>query len=1066
MNAISKNFLVGLLLITLIVCASPIKAQSYDFKVYDSNIGLPSNYVYCMEQGYDGYLWMGTGEGLVKYDGLRFFNYNVNDSLANDFIRDLFISKDGTVWIGHDNGDISNYDGEKFHKLLIPETSSLIRDICETESGDIWAVEQNNGLIKLDRNLNYKLYFDKKYFRRKLFYSIYALSDNKFLVGTNDGLLKVTLNSDGIEEVQKIKSIPEVIINAITKRKMADDEYWIATADKGFYLYKDQHDETDIVTNNNLCLFFDIDRENITDIIEEDAGDVLLSTWGNGVIKLIYDPVSQTFSESMNFSQANGLNNNYILDILYDREGDYWFATYGGGVSALINDYFLYYNLEEIGFKNNNVNSVIHEGSDLWMGLDNGLLKTDPYCFANHEFYDKFQGIPNDIITGFYYDSEESLWVSTLHKGLYKRKNGSLHFDRYNYTNSNLGNHINDIDGNNGKIYLATADGFFIIDRISGKLVKLNTEKGLPHNNINFVYIDNSNQIWIGPKSSGICKIDVDKLSVEVHRLDQTPVDVADLTQDLDGNLWLATGGKGVLKYNESDTIEAITVQNGLSKNFCHSITCDSQNRLWVCHQPGLSCIDLNNNRTIRVFGYESNMGGDFQQVWKDRNNTLWFASSQGVIQYFPDMDKPSIVPPMLNFTNIEINGKKYKPGDKIDLPYPYGKNYIFKFDFIGISFKNPEGVSYRFKLEKVGNEPGSDWSNFDTKNYKEYEYMQDGHYIFKILAYNANGVATSNPLSVEFIVQPPIWKKFWFYLVIIVVFVYLIYLFIRYRERKLVMQKQLLQKEVASQTVMLRKQKAEIERKNRDITDSINYAKKIQASILPPLSQLRSVFPESFVYYLPRDIVSGDFYWFHQSKDYFLISVADCTGHGVPGAFMSMIGSTLLNDIIKSTSETSPANILENLDREIKVLLQKNSVGQTQDGMDISIVEIHIPTRRIRLASAKRPVLLYIKDELSIYKGSRRSIGEEMVDSDRQFVNIEYQLNKGDSIYLFSDGYTDQFGGPLGKKFMKVGVQNLLQQIKDKPMIEQHELVEQNFVNWKGELDQIDDVIFVGLRL
>jgi serine phosphatase RsbU (regulator of sigma subunit) len=630
-----------------------------------------------------------------------------------------------------------------------------------------------------------------------------------------------------------------------------------------------------------------------------------------------------------------------------------------------------------------------------------------------------------------------------------------------------LGNQINDIEGYNNRIYLATTGGLFIIETDkNNKVTHLTTERNLPHNSINFVFRDRENNIWIGPKTSGICKVDIDNLNIEVHRLDQTPVDVAGMTQDISGKLWLATRGKGVLGYSE-DKLQVISVQNGLAKNFCHSIETDTQNRLWVCHHPGLSCIDLNTMQ-IRTYSHDNRMGGDFQQVWKDKNNTLWFASSDGAIQYFPDRDKPNQVPPTINFTSVEINKQKYPVDQNIVLPYPYGKNYSYKFSFIGISFKNPHGVTYKYKLEEEGKENATEWVDLGSNSFKDYEFLPDGVYTFKVLAINADGISSPTPIQIKIEILPPIWKRWWAYLLGLAILGYLIFKMIRLREQKLIQQKQRLQKEVASQTIILRKQKAEIEKKNRDITDSINYAKRIQASILPPLSELRSAFPDSFIFFLPRDIVSGDFYWVYQSKDYFLACIADCTGHGVPGAFMSMIGSTLLNDIVRAQPELSPAEILESLDREIKILLQKNSIDQTQDGMDISIIEIHMPSKRIRVASAKRPVFLYTSNELSIYKGTRRSIGEMLNSNDEAsaFVNIEYQLEKGDSIYMFSDGYPDQFGGPMGKKFMKIGVTNLLEQIRHKPMEEQFELVKSNFTNWKGEMEQVDDVIFMGIRL
>jgi serine phosphatase RsbU (regulator of sigma subunit) len=223
---------------------------------------------------------------------------------------------------------------------------------------------------------------------------------------------------------------------------------------------------------------------------------------------------------------------------------------------------------------------------------------------------------------------------------------------------------------------------------------------------------------------------------------------------------------------------------------------------------------------------------------------------------------------------------------------------------------------------------------------------------------------------------------------------------------------------------------------------------------------------PESFIFFRPRDIVSGDFYWFNRSGDKLVVCCADCTGHGVPGAFMSMIGTTMLNDIFKSPEIKSPADMLERLDMEIKILLQSNNDSESTDGMDISVVEIHLPTNRVRLASAKRPVYLYINDELSIYKGNRRSIGDPLTAGNNSpFVNIEYQCNKGDSIYLFTDGYSDQFGGPKGKKFMTAGVKRMVSDIHNLAAEEQFNVVEKTFYNWKGDDPQIDDVLFMGLK-
>ncbi len=1054
-----------LILITVFSFGETVSnAQSLDFKNFDSDKGLPQNFVYCIAQDHSGYLWIGTGEGLVKYDGIKFMTYTTRDSLSSDFIHSIFVDQKNTVWLGHKNGTFSYFQNNQFHKIIPNNNSSSpVRSICQDTHQNIWAVIQNSGLIKIDTNKEVTTYFQSDLFGNKLYYSMELIDNYNILLGTSEGLEILHLDSDGLpKNIETIDDISYTNVNAIVKRRAINNEYWIATEDEGFFLFQYDKRNTEHITTNDLCIKFDIQNENIIDIYEDENGNLLLGTWGNGVIKLFFDPASQSFKESFQFSTANGLSHNYIKQILSDNEGNYWIATYGSGISVLVNDYFVRYDLEDIGFKQQKAISVMANKSNLWIGLDNGFLKVDPFCFANHEFYDTPLGIPIDKITGFEYDNTGKIWVASENNGLYYRNPTELKFHRYQYSNDIIDNKINDFDIVNNKLLLATIGGFFIIDIPTGKIEKLTTQRGLPHNNINFVYVDDQSQIWIGPKSSGICR--VDSTNIEIHKLAKTPIDVSGMTEDNDGNIWLSTIGKGVLKYN-NDTLESISVADGLTKNYCYDIICDKKNRLWVCHWPGMSSINLENHQ-IRKYGFEQDLGGDFYKLWEDREKNIWIASSNGVIKYYPDRDTKNMVAPTLNFTDISISGKSYINQKDITLPYPYGKDkYNLRFGFIGISFKNPTAVTYKYKMQKDGDEE-SDWVDIGTNNFREYEFLPDGRYTFKVEASNADGISTHKPITVKITIRPPFWKKLWFYLSLIVLLVILIYLIIKYRERQLKHQKEILEQEVASQTVLLRKQKAEIEQKNQDITDSITYAKRIQKSILPPIEELNHIFPESFIFFNPRDIVSGDFYWFKRKKDIFVLCCADCTGHGVPGAFMSMIGTTLLNDIFKLPNINSPSEMLERLDNDIRVLLQKGMEENSKDGMDISIVEINISTRKIRLASAKRPVFLYINNELTVYNGTRRSIGDDELVSGSRFINFEYDCSKGDTIYLFSDGYTDQFGGPREKKIMKTGIKKLLEEIHNKPMKKQGEIVRDNFFNWKGELEQIDDVLFMGIKI
>ena len=315
--------------------------------------------------------------------------------------------------------------------------------------------------------------------------------------------------------------------------------------------------------------------------------------------------------------------------------------------------------------------------------------------------------------------------------------------------------------------------------------------------------------------------------------------------------------------------------------------------------------------------------------------------------------------------------------------------------------------------------------------------------------------------------IKPPFWKTWWFITLSIIIGAGAIYFYIKYRERKQKALQEYLENELNARTKEVVEQKELLEIKNRDITDSINYAQRIQQSILPSVNTINENFSGAFVYYKPRDIVSGDFYWYDRvNDDKFLIVCADSTGHGVPGAFMSMIGTTLIKDICIRKDIDSPSAVLQQLDRELQSTLNQNiDAERAHDGMDIIVCEIDVNTHYMRFSSAMRPLILYKDKELQYVKGTKASIGGDP-KAEKRFENVGFQLHEGDIIYMFSDGYPDQFGGPRGKKFKLDRVKNMLADVCDKSMENQQEYVSKTFDEWRGRLQQVDDVLFMGVRI
>lgn len=260
--------------------------------------------------------------------------------------------------------------------------------------------------------------------------------------------------------------------------------------------------------------------------------------------------------------------------------------------------------------------------------------------------------------------------------------------------------------------------------------------------------------------------------------------------------------------------------------------------------------------------------------------------------------------------------------------------------------------------------------------------------------------------------------------------------------------------------------QKAEIEEKNKNITDSINYALRIQQAKLPEKEKIAAALPQSFVLFKPKDIVSGDFYFFAENTETIYIAAADCTGHGVPGALMSMVGMERLEDTL--AHYTSPSDILHHLNKGVKASLKQTEADEsTRDGMDLVLCQVDREKRTVQYAGANRPLWILRKGQTAVeeIKATKKAIGGHTADN-TQFAEHLVQLQQGDTFYLFSDGYADTFGGKTEKKLTTRKFKELLLTIQDKNMQQQGSHLDSFIESWKEGLEQVDDILVIGVRL
>ena len=395
-----------------------------------------------------------------------------------------------------------------------------------------------------------------------------------------------------------------------------------------------------------------------------------------------------------------------------------------------------------------------------------------------------------------------------------------------------------------------------------------------------------------------------------------------------------------------------------------------------------------------------------------------------------------------------------------------HDRNYL-TFNFIGVSLTTPTKVRYRFMLKGLE----KDWQPETSKTEAVYSNIPPGNYEFLVMASNGEGVWNKSPASFKFLIRPPLWQTWWFYSLIGLIIVIFIFSYIKIKSANNKILKQ--NKIIATKNDDLKQAYRVIADKNKSITDSITYAKRIQESFLSSENTLNKTLKNYFILYKPRDIVSGDFYWAFDLPDRVIIACADSTGHGIPGAFMSLIGISVLNEISHSKNIIEPALILDELRRIIICALNPEQLDSGgKDGMDIALISVFknpgAEDVKIHFSGANNAMYIISSQnnitELKEFKSDKQPVG--FYSNMKPFTQQEITAKKGDIIYMGTDGFADQFGGEKGKKFMSKQLKKKLTTIHHLPLTEQDKILESEFQAWKGELEQVDDVTVMGIRI
>ncbi len=390
----------------------------------------------------------------------------------------------------------------------------------------------------------------------------------------------------------------------------------------------------------------------------------------------------------------------------------------------------------------------------------------------------------------------------------------------------------------------------------------------------------------------------------------------------------------------------------------------------------------------------------------------------------------------------------------------PYAKNHIL-FKFEAPFFYLDDVVNFTYKLEGYD----TAWSGLSPTPEKDFSNLPEGSYTFRVKASNSTG-KYSNEVSCSFVITPPWYRSYWAYFMYFAALVAVVYMLVRISATRLRKQKEKLEQLVKERTAEVMEQKQMLETAYVEIQDSIHYAKRIQTALLASDKLLSDRLKEYFIFYKPKDIVSGDFYWAQPKGDWLYMITADCTGHGVPGAFMSLLNISFLNEAINLSSFVKPDEILSYVRTQIiDALKSDGSEEGGKDGMDCVLCAYNFKTKTLLASLSNNPVLIVRNKEIIEIKPDKFPVGKH--DKDHQaFTLHEIQLQDNDVVYTFTDGYPDQFGGLAGKKFKHKQLKQLLVDLVHLPMDEQKAVIEKTLLKWKGKLDQVDDILVIGLRV
>jgi serine phosphatase RsbU (regulator of sigma subunit)/ligand-binding sensor domain-containing protein len=1005
--------------------------KKFNFKTYNNEDGLTVLNINHLFQSEKGPMIICGRAGLNLFDGVGFKVIDKSNGLLFSNGNAAVEDNKGNLWIG----------GRGIYKLEKGK-ARLVDSVGLNRSSTEYLYKDNDGSIWAASNSRISHYDPEKPDKPL---RIYTVNDRiRFIKRRRDGKLMAggetsysVLEKDTFVVIASGGPVYQLI-------EFEDGREWTCGWGTGIREFKnDKHIRTYEFGTG------------ILDLTRDKKGNIWAVSWDKGVFK--FD--GKNF---INYSSREGLPGNIFWSVCCDKEGNVWFGGWGDGLVKFSDDKFSYLN-KDYGLTGDRGSIFSDSKNNTWFVSGTGASCYNPRDGSIKNFEtcngQKFLHITEGCI-----DSLDNVWligyvdyqyrISNDKVEMFHKKGGITGlFDR----KGNLwlgGDHVGAWrHGTNGsKQFLIHEDSH--VNRVTGLL-------------------EDKNGIWCMNEAPGISFCTADTIYNFNGKNGFIDGKILNIQKESDDVYWFRVSGRGIFRYRFSNLkftlLDSLTSYHSFPSNEI-SVPFFYKDKVYFGTSKGLAVISREDfdkrNIRLRIFDKSNGFLSIYCSPLMMQGDNLWIGTAKGFYCYNTNNTDSNKVEPVTYINDIKLyfeaaDWNKYSSGTDeqglpVSLKLPYNQNHL-TFSFTGISFTAPEKVLYQYKLQGLDEK----WSPESNKREVIYPNIPPGTYTFMVKSCNNDGVWNSKPAAFVFTISPPFWKSTWFYILCAALLVCMFYIYVRWRERRLKKENLALEDRVNQRTQQLKTALQQIEEKNKEITDSISYASKIQSVLLPSEKEISRSFDDAFIFFSPKDIVSGDFFWIMEKENLVYLAVCDSTGHGVPGAFMSLLNINYLNEAIAEKNLEKPGEVFDYVRQHLISSISKE--GQ-KDGFDGILVCFDKRRNRFTYAAANNMPVLIRKGQMMEMKQDKMPVGKG--EKDVPFSLFDQQFEKGDMLYLYTDGYADQFGGEKGKKFKYRQLDDLLITVHHLPASEQLSIITKKFNDWKGSLEQVDDVCIIGIRL